>query len=181
MTSIMFRPVAKKEIGELGAMLKEVCSVTALSNVRLAENCKEKEFYIADIADGADMQAVVKSLRNIKGLVHIKTGVDRGELEGYVEKYTAMSDMTQIKEMILADPHCTIGFMHGMGTNYRAGEVKALFNHAAMPQPKDLALAPDDAVYKITKAQKASLIYKTSRNAGDGIVRSANYWLRARF
>ncbi|MEZ0261494.1 MAG: hypothetical protein ACAH80_10820 [Alphaproteobacteria bacterium] len=181
MTAIMFRPVAKKETGELGTVLKEVCAMTALSNVKLAENCKDKEFYIADVAEGTDMPALIKALRGIKGVLHLREGANRDELESYVAKHAAMSGMDQIREMILADPHCTIGYMSGKMSYYNAGEVKALFNHAAVPQPKDLALAPDDSKYDITKAQKAALIYKASRNAGDGVIRSARDWIRARF
>lgn len=181
MTAIMFRSIAKKDTGELGAVLKEVCAIASLSNVRLADNCKEKEFYIADVAEGADAQALVKSLRAIKGVMHLKEGANRDELETYVAKHAAMSGMNQIREMILADPHGTIGYMSGKTRNYDAGEVKALFNHAAVPQPKELALAPDDSKYELGKAEKASLIYKTSRNADDNILRSARMWLRARF
>ena len=181
MPSIMFRPRLSIEDGELGAVLKEVCSIPQLSNVKRAENCKEKEFYIADVAEGTDMQALVKTLRSIRRVNHIREGANRDELETYVAKHAAMSAMDRIREMILADPHCTIGYLSAKRKSYEAGEVKALFNHAAVPQPNDLALAADDTPYSISNAQKASLIYKTSREAGDNIVRSTRYWLRARF
>jgi hypothetical protein len=177
----MFRPRLSIEADELGAVLKEVCSIPQLSNVKRAENCKEKEFYIADVAEGTDMQALVKTLRDIRRINHIRPGADRDELETYVAKHAAMSGMDQIREMILADPHCTIGYMSAKMKYYEAGEVKALFNHAAVPQPKELALAPDDSKYDLTKAKKAALIYKASRNAGDNVVSSARDWLRARF
>lgn len=181
MTAIMFRLVAKQETGEPGAVLKEVCSMPTLSNVKRAENCKDKEFYIADVAEGADMTVLIKALRGIKGVIHLREGANRDELEGYVTKHANMTVMNQIREMILSDPHGTIGYMSGKMRHYEAGEVKALFNHAAVPQPKELALAPDDSKYDISKSQKAALIYKASRNSGDNIVRSARDWLRARF
>jgi hypothetical protein len=181
MPSIMFRPRLSIEAGELGAVLKEVCSIPQLSNVKRADNCKEKEFYIADVAEGTDMQALVKTLRGIRSVNHIREGANRDELETYVAKHAAMSGMDQIRELILSDPHCTIGYMSAKQKYYEAGEVKALFNHAAVAQPKELVLAPDDSKYDISNSQKAALIYKASRNAGDNVVRSARDWLRARF
>jgi len=181
MTSIMFRPVAEKNSGELGALLKEVCALPQLSNVRLAENRKEKEFYIADVAEGTDMPAMLKALRGIKGIIHLREGANRDELESYVAKHAAMTGTDQIRELMLSDPHCTIGYMSAKQKNYDAREIKALFNHAAVPEPKDLALAADDSKYNITNAQKVALIYKVSRKAGDNVVRSARDWLRARF
>lgn len=181
MTSIMFRPaILEEERDEVGAMLKEICALPQLSNVRLSENNVTKDFYIADLAEGADALATIKALRGIKGVRHIRQGSSRDELEAYVAKHAKMEPMDQITEMILAEPHGAIGYLSKTRKDYNAGAIKALFNHAAVPQPKDLVLAPDDAKYSITRAQKASLVYKTARNAGDGVLRSAALWLRTR-
>ncbi len=90
--------------------------------------------------------------------------------------------MDRFEAKCLASVHCMIGFMTASRKDeeYKARHIKALFNHAGRALPADLANAKDDDKYSLPKAEKAKLLYQSARKAGDGVIRSASLWLRAR-